>query len=77
MHTAIKNVRTMAQLMEFLRYYEAHTDKQDRAVASLAKAFAVERRKDTSKSRNNVGTVLTFKDGSYTHTRGAAKEGVE
>jgi len=71
-------MKTMADLIQTLYYLpnlpDTRTTKQKvpltrLQVVALARDFAVERSRGTS----DVGDILTFADGSYTHTVGAAK----
>jgi hypothetical protein len=72
--------KTMADLIQTLYYLpnlpESRVTKADQKVPLtrlqvivLAREFAVGRSRGTS----DVGDILTFADGSYTHTQGAAK----
>lgn len=64
--------KTMADLIEHLYY--GNLPITDTQVAVLAREFAVERyRRIKGEGKDGVGNILTFADGSYTHTSGGAK----
>jgi hypothetical protein len=70
-------MKTMADLIQTLYYLPNLPDNRvgkavpltRTQVVVLAREFAVGRSRGTS----DVGDILTFADGSYTHTQGAAK----